>query len=216
MSDGNSSVGELLSQTTKLLRDNSRGTLIAFAAIAAIGCLTDWLSRVGNSPAIISTIVSIYFQYESTNRVLGTLGLLPEESPKQRFGAVFGLGILTGLGMIAGLLLLIVPGIILAVRWSVAVPALLSEGIGITAALGRSWEETKGRFWTIFFVMLIIYLPMTLALGSFAIEDPATNFGIATIIANLIIAGCSVAGWHAAIAIYTDRRSKPTLAEVFA
>ncbi|HYM17026.1 MAG TPA: hypothetical protein VEU06_00560 [Micropepsaceae bacterium] len=66
------------------------------------------------------------------------------------FFPLFVLSILVGLGVLGGMILLLVPGIILALMWSVAVPVRVVEHSGITAALGRSSELTRGHRWAIF------------------------------------------------------------------
>jgi hypothetical protein len=63
---------------------------------------------------------------------------------------LIGLAILTGLGVAIGLVLLIVPGLILMVMWSVAVPAKVVEKIGVIEAFTRSRDLTRGRRWPIF------------------------------------------------------------------
>lgn len=73
---------------------------------------------------------------------------------------LFLLGIGSALGIAVGFLLLIVPGIILYVMWSVAAPALVEEGLGPTEAFGRSNDLTAGARWKIFgllLVMLVLY-----------------------------------------------------------
>lgn len=69
---------------------------------------------------------------------------------------LLGLAILSGIAMMIGFLLLIVPGIILYVMWSVSAPALVEERLGIGSALGRSRALTKGARWTIFGLLLIV------------------------------------------------------------
>jgi len=68
--------------------------------------------------------------------------------------AFFGINLLAGLGIILGMILLIVPGLILAARWSAANAALLAEGDGVNAALGRSWHMTGPSLWPIIGVQL--------------------------------------------------------------
>lgn len=70
------------------------------------------------------------------------------------------LGVLTGLGLMVGFVLLIVPAIILAVVWSVAVPAKIAEGAGALQALSRSRDLTRGRRWPIFGLFLIYVVLM--------------------------------------------------------
>ena len=54
-----------------------------------------------------------------------------------------------------GLVLLLVPGLILMTRWSVASVAQVVEGSGVRASLGRSATLTKGRRWPIFGLMVV-------------------------------------------------------------
>ena len=77
-----------------------------------------------------------------------------------------GLTILFWLGFMAGWVLLFVPGIIVAVMWSVAVPVLVAERPGVIASFGRSRALTKGARWSIFGLLLvaaiILYAPALL------------------------------------------------------
>jgi hypothetical protein len=69
---------------------------------------------------------------------------------------LFLLALLSALGIGLGFLLLIVPGIILYVMWSVAAPALVEERLGPIEALGRSSDLTRGVRWKIFGLILVI------------------------------------------------------------
>jgi hypothetical protein len=71
---------------------------------------------------------------------------------------VLGVVILLVVGAGVGFLTLIVPGIILLMRWSVAVPACVVEGLGPMASLGRSFTLTKGHGWQIFGISLLIWI----------------------------------------------------------
>jgi hypothetical protein len=75
-----------------------------------------------------------------------------------RFWSILGLSILVGLGIAIGLILLIIPGIMLAVRWSVALPACVVENKGPFESMRRSADLTRGHRWKIFgiFVLLLI------------------------------------------------------------
>lgn len=66
------------------------------------------------------------------------------------------LGLLTGIVVIIGSTLLIVPGIIVYVLWSVAAPALADEREGLFMALSRSQELTEGARWKSFAIILIL------------------------------------------------------------
>jgi hypothetical protein len=71
-------------------------------------------------------------------------------------GARLGL-LLTGLGFA-----LAIAVIYLAVRWSLAIPAMLAEGIGLLAGLRRSGELTRGMRLRIFFAILAVDLIVAL------------------------------------------------------
>jgi hypothetical protein len=75
-----------------------------------------------------------------------------------RVGPLIVLSILYVLGLIIPFILLIIPGIWLSVAWSVSYPALMAEGVGPVAALGRSFKLVRGRWWPTFGAVLVMYL----------------------------------------------------------
>ena len=70
---------------------------------------------------------------------------------------LIGLAVLYSLGVAAGMVLLIVPGIMLALRWCVGAPVLIVERKGVFDSMGRSAVLTKGHRWAIF-GLLVIYV----------------------------------------------------------
>jgi hypothetical protein len=68
---------------------------------------------------------------------------------------LFAVNFLLALGVAAGLFLLVVPGVMLALAWCVAGPALVVERSGITAVFGRSAELTRNNRWRLFGLALI-------------------------------------------------------------
>ncbi|HEX4737530.1 MAG TPA: hypothetical protein VH331_08210 [Allosphingosinicella sp.] len=71
---------------------------------------------------------------------------------------LFLLGLGSALGIGVGLILLVVPGAMLWVMWSVAAPALVEERIGVFEAFGRSNGLTEGARWKIFGLLLILLI----------------------------------------------------------
>ncbi|WP_027051426.1 hypothetical protein [Mesorhizobium erdmanii] len=69
-----------------------------------------------------------------------------------------GIGLLVGLGVGFASIALLVPGIILWLGWSVAIPVLIQERLGVFGSMSRSRALTKGSRWSLFglFVILII------------------------------------------------------------
>jgi hypothetical protein len=100
---------------------------------------------------------------------------------------LIGLSIVTGIGVMIGFILLIVPGIVLLLMWAVAVPALVVERIGILDALRRSAELTKDSRWKIlglFLVLLIAYWVVSAILGTVGVK----MYGAATAAGGLTVA----------------------------
>ena len=64
-----------------------------------------------------------------------------------RFGSVLLISILVGLAVVGGFILLIIPGVIFLVMFSVSIPALVVENLRGTDAMSRSWNLVKGFFW---------------------------------------------------------------------
>ena len=56
----------------------------------------------------------------------------------------------------AGLVLLVVPGLLVLVRWSVIVPVIVVEGRGIRDSFRRSNALVRGHSWTVLYALLII------------------------------------------------------------
>lgn len=74
------------------------------------------------------------------------------------FGPLFLAILLVAAGVALGLLALIVPGLILAVRWVLVSQIVVIEGGRGTGALRRSFELTRGFAWHTFLVVLVVNL----------------------------------------------------------
>lgn len=94
---------------------------------------------------------------------------------------LIGFAILSGLGMMLGFILLIVPGVILALMWYVGVPAIVAEETGVMGAFERSSALTDGyKGWILLFIVLLFFISMIIsAVGSAVLlafgDDPVTQ-----------------------------------------
>lgn len=97
----------------------------------------------------------------------GTISWLIGERPSfghslsvalKNFLPLVAIAILTGLGVGLASFLLLVPGVILALMWSVVVPVKVIEGTGITESFGRSRALTKGYRGRIFLLFLAYFV----------------------------------------------------------
>lgn len=109
---------------------------------------------------------------------------------------VIGAAILAILGSGLGMLLLLVPGIILVLMWSVAVPAIVNEDLGPIEGLGRSRALTSGSKWKIFALYLVagvIYLVIAMLFGLLISSISNSQFGFIGVALNLIGTTLSIA-----------------------
>lgn len=97
---------------------------------------------------------------------------------------LFLLGVLSAIGLAFGFLLLIVPGVILYMMWSVAAPSLVEERLGPIEAFGRSRYLTSGARWKIFGLMLVVLVVYWIVSGIVAALTIASYGGIAEVAAS--------------------------------
>ena len=106
-------------------------------------------------------------------------------------GAVLGLAIITTVGIWLGMIACIVPGILLALRWAVCVPAAVEERPGVSGALARSTYLTEGYRGDIFGIYFCFGV---LIIGAVLVVTMATNGNetlqlVLTGIINLVVTG---------------------------
>jgi hypothetical protein len=75
---------------------------------------------------------------------------------KRHIPGVIFMSFIVGIGVTAGAIALIAPGILLAIIWCLSVPAKVLENKGVFAALSRSVDLTKNDWGRIFVVGLLV------------------------------------------------------------
>ena len=75
-----------------------------------------------------------------------------------RLWSILLVGLLVALAVVVGLILLVIPGIIAAVMFSVSLPALVVEGKRGTEAMRRSWDLVSGYFWHVLGAYIVAFL----------------------------------------------------------
>jgi hypothetical protein len=117
-----------------------------------------------------------------------------------------------GLGYFVGLILLIVPGVILMLAWSVATPVLVIERKGVFGSLSRSAELTRGHRWSMLglyvcmgLLMIVLSLPCGLVTGIVSAMTPG-NLVPALIFSSLVSAVEAMFIAVALTAAYTELR----------
>ena len=99
-----------------------------------------------------------------------------------RLLSIWALSIIVGIIVVLGFIALIVPGIILAIMFSLALPVLLIENKGVTESMGRSrqlvshrWGKTFGTFLVLGIIVLIASLIFSAITAPLGIIGPVVN-----------------------------------------
>jgi len=85
---------------------------------------------------------------------------------------LIAVSIIYAVGVGIGFILIIIPGLILLVIWSVVAPVTVLERPGVFAAFGRSRELVRGNGWNVFAVIVIVGLAViiiSLVVGAAAV-----------------------------------------------
>jgi uncharacterized membrane protein len=216
-------VGDLLGGTWATIVGDRIHAVGALVVLTAVGVLTDTL---GNGALIIASATNLVGAWFVTRTFMERESLVGDRAVG--FGSVFALSLLSGIGTVLGLLLLVVPGILLLVRWIAALPILLAGEAGATDALRQSWDLTRGNVSTILISGLVVFAPLVMvifAMVALGFEAGVADTGGATtetgllegMLTNFGISASTVAGWYLALTVYRalvgDHRR---LSEVFA
>lgn len=196
---------------------------LAYAGVteALIGLMAIACGLVGFAGAISATYAAISFLNGgriTPREVLARTG--------QLYLPIVGLSLLVGLAVAAGLLLLIIPGLFLAVAWYAATPVRIWERTHVTDAIGRSYRLTESCRWPIAGVLLIvlcIYLILILVLGAAMVLLQLSGLGswggmvftpLLQTVATMMGAAVSASVYHELIRI--KEGGGATVADVFA
>ena len=138
------------------LQAGPSGGLIAFGVIGVIvGVVVYFVAYLFAQGGTVFAVSELYLGRATT--IGASLGRM-----RGQLGSLFGVLTLNGLAVIGGLILLIIPGIYVACRLLICVPAALLEDLGPRSSLERSWGLTKdyaGRA----FVINLLYVALSYA-----------------------------------------------------
>lgn len=208
----------VVKRAARLAREDGKFVLVALIILSAMGATFD--SNLSTTDALrasaITGLIQLYLQLLATFRALHRLGLAPPDYNVARptsggYPAAVVQGLLWAVGVLAGILLLVVPGVILLVRWGLALPAFAAEKLSVTESLRRSWDLTRNRFWVMLRVGLILIVLYLLPGVVSALFYPAGGRAgvFPAVVVNLMIASAGLSGSYFAVAAYllfADRR----------
>ncbi len=181
------STGELLDRTFSLYRSHFGLFVGIFALphmmVLAFQCLGVAVRHPGNQLADLgaqlfwtmgAALLTVIFSAASQAATVVAVSHVHLDRPasvsdsfsrvKGQIGGVIGLSLLVGLGVGFGFIALIVPGVLLALMWSLAVPVKILENKSATDAMSRSSDLTKGDRGRIF-VIWLLFIVLSIAVG---------------------------------------------------
>jgi hypothetical protein len=209
---GSFGVGEILGETFSIYFANFLPfavlTAVALAPAYALGFLIGGAPRVSALlilSGLLLGLISILASYITTGAI--TFGVFQQLRGNDASIAeclsrglslllpVFGLALVQSLAIGLGLMACIVPGLLLAVRWAVSIPAAVTEGTGGSASIERSTFLTDGLRWDVFGVLFVLGV---IQIGSVALLRLVAGnpilFLILTGLKDLLVVGISATG----------------------
>ena len=213
MTNDQVTTGQIFERLGVIVRENTVPLIGCVAILSAIDVvLEQYAPTISTFP---SAIASIAAQYYLTITALERRGL--RQPGGGQFGAFFVLGFLSGLGILLGTLLLILPGVYLAIRWSAASAVLLADQGRASDALSESWGMTQKSFWAILGAYLVIIAPaFILAIGLSVALGEVSPIASSLIVSVLTISAFAVS-WLASVALYSLLKpGTDSLVEIFA
>ncbi|GGD53162.1 hypothetical protein GRI62_04975 [Erythrobacter arachoides] len=229
-------VDTLLERTFGVIGASPVASLVYVLVIGGLGAAGQGLGLLANAdvqfgpfsvfPQDFSTAAGFLFSFGLATASIGGAWLLLRELLHRQgrargransVWAFFGMSILAVLGVIAGLVLFIAPGVIILVRWSAANGYAVGMGHGPIRALKESWEATSGHSWPIFFAGLIVTLGAAIAFGVIVAALTKIDPAVGAIVASLGDALSNVISFAFSVAVFllvADHRGE--VAEVFA
>ncbi|HKX88738.1 MAG TPA: hypothetical protein VJM13_05970 [Sphingopyxis sp.] len=196
-------------------------SLVAWLATATAGVASDVaierVSGTGSGILVAYGIAITFVQVWITRQAFRQVGIAAT-MPVASALSVYLQGILTGLGVLLGLLLFILPGLYVFARWYLASPLLVRDGGGRRAAMRRSWDMLAIHWPTALGVGLILFLlsvaPLMLELAA---PPLAAEYGFGWLLATNLAAAIGIVGGYLASVCLLLNIEQPasTLQEIF-
>lgn len=125
------------------------------------------------------------------------------------------MSLLSTLGVLAGLIAIVLPGLVIMARWSIAAPLMIARGGSATKVLGESWERTRGAEWQILMAWLaLLVAPIAVMIACRWLFKPEDLVGIG--VSQLASGAMSALILSSGVAIYGLLESGKGLTKTFA
>jgi hypothetical protein len=177
-------IGVIIDKTLGVLERTAVPALIYFAALTLVNGAITYFTGAMIAPLqvlaiqLLKMVVGIVAGYLLLDVMVRKTGLLSRKGD-DAFMTFFGLSLLSGLAVFVGFILLVIPGLFLIARWSIAQPLVVARGDGVRQALGESWERTRGNEFQILIAMLaLLVLFIAVVIAGTALFEKTDLIGI--------------------------------------
>ena len=196
--------GEVVEGTVEVLQRNWQPVFVYVGVLTAVGALLEWasLAFADGVPALSGGFewvpvmlgigagiagIAIFFlavaaQYLLWEALLRREGL-GEHFARHRYLAFFGQMILVSIGTSFGYVLLLIPGLIFAARWSMAPAFLVGNDQGLIEAMSNSWDAVRGNTTPIALTYLVGIVAVLVVAGG---AEAATAWDAGGTVFNLV------------------------------
>jgi hypothetical protein len=215
------SAAEILEGTIWLLRRGAgRCALVMILLTSAVAASEHVFAAVGPGPSLGMDLALLAAAVAAPLWLIrGALADVGRVPPRRvRLGAYFLLSFLYFAASAAGMLSLLVPGLVIAVRWWVAAPLMIDRELSPVEALAESWRETNDRFWPLLAVAAVFWLPVLASLGAVVWSAFPNEPGMSAVLIGEVVAnGALILAALSSVAAYAPVGERDEdLPEVFA
>lgn len=175
------------------------GNYVGAFMVAAIGWLASLICGILLQGVVTHTVVA---------DLLGRKPTMGEsfQAAMRSFWMLLAVGFVSGLGVTIGTILLIVPGVFLALMWFVVGPVVVAERADFGDAFSRSMKLTENHRWMLLLLAVIYFVAVVVL--SMPIAMISALFGVAGAIVTAVLQSLiSLVGAAGVAAVYVELRT---------
>lgn len=197
------SVGDLFSKTWEFYKSHMNALLLIALIVMAPSILSALIMFLKLSESVIIILGIILSIVSIIVGIWGSVAMIlyikdkpsnVNDSLKKAWGfwwAYLWVSILIGIVITVGLIILIIPGIILAIYYAFAMYILIAENIKGWAAAKKSMDLVKNYWWAVFGRIILmgiaIYIPLMVISAAVAFISPEAGNLASIILVTLIV-----------------------------
>jgi hypothetical protein len=216
--------GAVISGALQIYRDHAAVLIPAALAVFAVQAVLSivFSGGLGVLISIISVVLGTFYQGMVVELVRDVQDGRLDSSVGQLFASIapvvitlLAVSLLFGLGVAIGFVLIVIPGLFLLTIWSVTAPVVVLERTGVLDAFKRSHELVRGNGWSVFAVILVVFVGLAIVSTFAAILSSGLGDVGSAIVSWLVTSATApISALTAAVLYLTlrDRAGEPPLA----